>query len=79
MDYDETFSPIIKFATVRAILSFALSQDWMIYQLDIKNAFLHGTLMETIYYSQPTSFVDAARLDLVYRLNCSLYCLKQVP
>jgi hypothetical protein len=46
---DETFSPVIQFAIVRAVLSLALSRDWAIHQLDIKNAFLHDTLMETVY------------------------------
>jgi hypothetical protein len=75
VDYDETFSPVVKFTTVRTILSW----DWAIHQLDIKNAFLHGTLTETVYCSQPTGFVDEARSDLVYRLNRSLYGLKQAP
>jgi hypothetical protein len=48
----------------------------VIHQLDIKNAFLHGILTKTVYYSQPTGFVDAAHLDLVCRLNRSLYDLK---
>jgi hypothetical protein len=78
VDYDETFSPVVKFTTVRAVLSLALSRNWAIHQLDVKNAFLHGTLTETVYCSQPTGFVDAANLDLVYRLNRSLYGLKQV-
>jgi hypothetical protein len=55
----------VKFATVRAVLSLALSRDWAIHQLDVKNAFLHGTLTETVYCSQPTGFVDADRPDLV--------------
>jgi hypothetical protein len=79
VDYDETFSPVVKFATVRTVLSLALSRDWAIHQLDVKNPFLHGTLTETVYYSQPTGFVNADRPDLVCRLNRSLYGLNQAP
>jgi hypothetical protein len=50
VDYDEIFSPVVKFATVRPVLS----RNWAIHQLDVKNAFLHGTLTETVYCSQPT-------------------------
>jgi hypothetical protein len=79
VDYDQTFSPVIKFVTVHAVLSLALCRDWVIHQLDVKNVFLHDTLTETVYYSQPTGFVDAAHPDLVCRLNRSLYGLKQAP
>ena len=77
VDYDETFSPVVKFATVRAVLSLALSRNWAIHQLDVKNAFLHGTPTKTVYCSQPTGFVDTAQPDRVCRLNRSLYGLKQ--
>lgn len=76
IDYDETFSPVVKPATVRVVLSLALSLDWPIHQLDVKNSFLHGTLTETDYCSQPTGFLDSSRLDYVCRLNKSLYGLK---
>jgi hypothetical protein len=79
IDYDETFSPVVKPATVRVVLSLALSQNWPIHQLDVKNAFLHGTLTETVYCMQPSGFVDSSRSDFVYRLNKSLYGLKQAP
>jgi hypothetical protein len=79
VDYDETFNPVVKPATVRMVLTIAVSRDWPIQQLDVKNAFLHGTLTETIYYSQPTGFADPAHPDLVCRLKKSLYGLKQAP
>jgi hypothetical protein len=50
-----------------------------VHQLDIKNAFLYGTLSETVYCSQPVGFVDPAHHQLVCRLNMSLYGLKQTP
>jgi hypothetical protein len=59
------------------VLTIAASRDWPLQQLDVKNAFLHGTLSETIFCSQPTSFADPAGPDLVCRLNKSLYGLKQ--
>jgi hypothetical protein len=77
VDNDEIFSPVVKFATVQAVLTLALSRNWAIHQLSVKNAFLHGTLTVTVYWSQPTGFVDSARLNLVYQLNRSLYGLKQ--
>jgi hypothetical protein len=46
VDYDETFSSVIEFFTVRVVLSLTLSRDWTVHQLDVKNAFLHGTLTE---------------------------------
>jgi hypothetical protein len=76
VDYDETFNPVVKPATVRTVLSIAVSRDWPIQQLDVKNAFLHGTLTETVYCSQPTGFADPAHPDLVCRLKKSLYGLK---
>jgi hypothetical protein len=78
VDYDETFSLVIKLATIR-VLSLAASKDWAIHQLDVKNAFSYGTLSETVYAQQPASFVSTTNLDYVYKLNKSLYGLKQAP
>ena len=79
VDFDETFSPVVKPATVRTVLSLALSRHWPIHQLDVKNAFLHGILSETVYCAQPDGFEDSAHPDFVCRLNRSLYGLNQAP
>jgi hypothetical protein len=58
------------------VLATAVSRDWPIQQLDVKNAFLHDTLSKTVFCYQPTGFVDPAQLDLVCHLHKSLYRLK---
>jgi hypothetical protein len=61
------------------VLSLAVSRSWPIHQLDMKNSFLHGILLEIVYCSQPTEFVDLAQPDRVCRVNKSLYGLKHAP
>nr|GEY37193.1 ribonuclease H-like domain-containing protein [Tanacetum cinerariifolium] len=59
VDFDETFSPVVKPATIRTVLSLDVSREWLIHQLDVKNAFFNGDLFDTVYMHQPLGFVDA--------------------
>ncbi|KAL9263001.1 Retrovirus-related Pol polyprotein from transposon RE2-like protein [Drosera capensis] len=79
VDCEETFSPMVKPATIRTVLSLALAKSWSIHQFDVKNAFLHGQLHETVYMHQPMGFRDPVRPDHVCLLRKSLYGLKQAP
>ena len=75
-DFDETFSLVVKPATVHTMLSLPLSCNLLVHQLDVKNV-LHGTLTETVCCSEPFGFEDPARPNFVCNLNKSLYGLKQ--
>ncbi|KAJ3699566.1 hypothetical protein LUZ61_003271 [Rhynchospora tenuis] len=79
LDYFETFSPVVKPATIRTVLTIALANNWHVHQLDVNNAFLHGDLEETIYMQQPPGFVDSLNPDKVCLLKKALYGLKQAP
>ncbi|GKF17524.1 ribonuclease H-like domain-containing protein, partial [Tanacetum coccineum] len=69
VDFDKTFSQVVKPATIRTILSLVVSQQWPIHQLDVKNAFLNGDLSETVYMHQPPGFVDSRYPNHKYALQ----------
>ena len=79
IDYEETFSPVVKPTTIRSVLDITLNNNWDIRQLDVKNAFLHGTITEDIYMHQPPGFVSKEFPHYVCKLEKALYGLKQAP
>lgn len=79
LDYEDTFSPVVKAATIRLVLSLAVSNNWSICQLDIQNVFLHGVLEEDVFMRQPPGFEDRQLPHYVCKLDKSLYGLKQAP
>src|SRR6266498_4672036 len=79
IDYDDTFTPMAKMSTVRTLISCATNYDWPLYQLDVKNAFLHGDLKEEVFMEVPPGFATAQTKGKVLRLKKSLYGLKQSP
>ena len=79
VDYSDTFSPVARLASIRLIISIVASQHWLLHQLDIKNAFLHGDLQEEVYMAQPPGFVAQGEYGKVCHLRKSLHGLKQSP
>lgn len=78
IDYEETFAPVAKLNTVRVLLSIAVNLDWQLHQMDVKNAFLNGDLLEEVYMDSPPG-LEAEFGNKVCRLRKSLYGLKQSP
>jgi hypothetical protein len=79
IDYDDTFSLVVKFATIQLVLSLAISQGWGLHQLDVHNKFLHGILEEEVYIKQSSGFEDPSKPAYHCKLDKALYGFKQAP
>ncbi|GKA86725.1 retrovirus-related pol polyprotein from transposon TNT 1-94 [Tanacetum coccineum] len=79
IDFEESFAPVARIEAIRIFIANAASKNMIIYQMDVKTAFLNGELKEEVYVSQPEGFVDPNHPTHVYRLKKALYSLKQAP
>ncbi|GJR48224.1 putative ribonuclease H-like domain-containing protein [Tanacetum coccineum] len=79
IDYDEVFAPVARIEAIRLFLAFASFMGFIVYQMDVKSAFLYGTIDEEVYVSQPPGFVDPAHPKKVYKVVKALYGLHQAP
>ncbi|GJW12050.1 putative ribonuclease H-like domain-containing protein [Tanacetum coccineum] len=79
IDYDEVFAPVARIEAIRLFLAYASFMGFMVYQMDVKSAFLYGQIEEEVYVCQPPGFEDPDYPDKVYKVVKALYGLHQAP
>ena len=79
IDYEETFAPVARYTSIRAIMALASMMKWNLHQMDVKTAFLNGVIEEEVYIEQPQGFEVEDRRTHVCKLKKALYGLKQAP
>ncbi|GJS61460.1 retrovirus-related pol polyprotein from transposon TNT 1-94 [Tanacetum coccineum] len=79
IDFEESFAPVARLEAIRIFIAFAAHMNMIVYQMDVKTAFLNDILREEVYVSQPDGFVDPENPNHVYKLKKALYGLKQAP
>ena len=79
IDYNETFSPVVRLLSIRTLLAYAVHNNMLIHQMDVVTAFLNRQLDEEIYVLQPDGYDAPGEQHLVCKLKKSIYGLKQSP
>nr|GFA82615.1 hypothetical protein [Tanacetum cinerariifolium] len=79
IDFEESFTLFARMEAIRIFLAYAAHKSFSVFQMDVKTAFLHGTLKEDVYVCQHEGFIDADHPSHVYKLKKALYGLKQAP
>src|SRR4051812_24289521 len=79
IDFGETYAPVARLESIRVMLAFSNHKNILLYQMDVKSAFLNGEIEEEVYVLQPPGFEDSKNPDMVYMLHKALYGLKQAP
>nr|GFB49459.1 retrovirus-related Pol polyprotein from transposon TNT 1-94 [Tanacetum cinerariifolium] len=79
IDFEESFAPVARMEAIMIFLAYAAYKSFTVFQIDVKTAFLHGSLKEDVYVCQPEGFIDADHPSHVYKLKKALCGLKQAP
>ncbi|GJT16651.1 retrovirus-related pol polyprotein from transposon TNT 1-94 [Tanacetum coccineum] len=79
IDYDETYALVARLESIRILLAIACANDFKLYQMDVKSAFLNGFINEEVYVAQPLGFIDFQKPNYAYKLKKALYGLKPAP
>nr|GEW84119.1 copia protein [Tanacetum cinerariifolium] len=79
IDFEESFASVARMEAIRIFLAYVAHKSLSVFQMDVKTAFLHGSLKEEVYVCQPEGFIDADHPSHVYKLKKALYGLKQAP
>ncbi|GKF10961.1 putative ribonuclease H-like domain-containing protein [Tanacetum coccineum] len=79
IDYDEVFAPVARIKAIRLFLAYASFMEFIVYQMDVKSAFLYGTMKEEVYVCQSPGFEDPQFPNKVYKVEKALYGLHQAP
>ncbi|GJR27532.1 putative ribonuclease H-like domain-containing protein [Tanacetum coccineum] len=79
IDYDEVFAPVARIKAIRLFIAYASFKDFVVYQMDVKSAFLYRKIEEEVYVCQPPGFEDPHFLDKLYKVEKALYGLHQAP
>nr|GEZ79697.1 retrovirus-related Pol polyprotein from transposon TNT 1-94 [Tanacetum cinerariifolium] len=79
INFEESFAPVARLEAIRIFFAYAAHENMVVYQMDVKTAFLSGNLREDVYVSQPNGFVDPDNPNHMYKLKKALYGLKQAP
>ncbi|GJV99764.1 retrovirus-related pol polyprotein from transposon TNT 1-94 [Tanacetum coccineum] len=77
IDFEESFAPVARLEAIRIFLAYTTHKSFIVFKMDVKTAFLHGSLKEDVYVCQPEGFINADHPSHVYKLKKALYGLKQ--
>ncbi|GJZ49264.1 retrovirus-related pol polyprotein from transposon TNT 1-94 [Tanacetum coccineum] len=79
IDFEESFTLVVRMEAIRIFMAYAAHKSFIVFQMDVKTAFLHDSLKDDVHVCQPKGFIDVDHPSHVYKLKNALYRLKQAP